>query len=133
MSIKQRFESVLESVGLNQTEFASKAGYSRAALSNFINDKTKLPKADFFQAVKKAFPTLNLNWLIIGQGEIWDGPAPEGSKDITIFVEPSLSSEEQTLLNRLLILKLEEVAEVLREKDPELYRELRLEEVLKKG
>ena len=131
MAIKQRFELILEAADLSQTEFAAKASYSRAALSNFINDKTKLPKADFFQATKKAFPTLNLNWLITGQGDIWDGPAPEGLEDLGTPAPTSLPGEDQALLNRLLRLKLEEVA--LKEKDPELYRELRLEEVLGKG
>lgn len=132
MTVKERFIKLLEAANYTQTDFATKAGYSRDALTNFINGRTKLPKVDFFQAAKKAFPTLNLNWLITGQGDIWEGSAPEGMEELAPPVEPGLLSEEQALLNRLLRLKLEEVAQVLKTKDPELYRELRLEEVLGK-
>ncbi len=87
-------------------------------------------KADFFQAVKKAFPTLNLNWLITGQGEIWDGPPPTGLKDIQ---PPSSTALNQEFFNQLLVQKLKEVARELKARDPEAYRKLGLEELIDKA
>jgi transcriptional regulator with XRE-family HTH domain len=129
MTVLERFIQLLEAANYTQTDFSTVAGYSRDALTNFINGRTKLPKVDFFQAVKKAFPTLNLDWLITGQGDMWEGPPPKDLKGLTA-PDHSTASPEQQLLNRLLIQKLEEVARVLKEKDPELYRELRLEELM---
>lgn len=85
-----------------------------------------------FQAVKRAFPTLNLDWLITGQGEMWEGPAPEKLKNLKSS-DRSATNQELLLLNRLLMQKLEEVARRLKERDPEAYRELRLEELIRRG
>ena len=133
MPVRERVEFLLKKIKLSQTEFESRSGYSRVVLSNFLSGKTDKPRIDLLEALIKVFPTLNLNWLITGQGDIWDGPAPEGLEDLGAPAPTSLPGEDQALLNRLLRLKLEEVAQALKEKDPELYRELRLEEGLGKG
>ncbi len=131
MTVRERFIQLLEAANYSQTDFATAAGYSRDALTNFINGRTKQPKLDFFQAVKRAFPTLNLDWLITGQGEMWEGPAPEKMKNLKPS-DRSATNQELLLLNRLLMQKLEEVARVLKERDPEAYRELRLEELIRR-
>ncbi len=132
MTVRERFIQLLEAANYTQTDFATTSGYSRDAVTNFINGRTKLPKADFFQAVKKAFPALNLDWLITGQGDMWEGPPPEELKNLTPPEQPA-PNQEQQLFNRLLIQKLEEVARILKEKDPQAYRELGLEELIKKS
>ncbi|MCO6479474.1 MAG: helix-turn-helix transcriptional regulator [Phaeodactylibacter sp.] len=132
MTVRERFIQLLEAAGYTQTDFATKAGYSRDALTNFINGRTKLPKVDFFQAVKRAFPTLNLDWLITGQGNMWEGAPPEALKNLTP-PDIAATAPELLLLNRLLIQKLEEVARVLKDKDPEAYRALGLGELVGRG
>lgn len=130
MTLRERFIKILETADLSQTEFAGKSGYSRAALTNFINERTTQPKVDFFLAVKKLFPTLNLNWLITGQGDIWDGPPPAELKDLHLPSE-SITAPQQTLLLRLLTQKLKTIADTLQQKAPDLYRELDLDELTK--
>ena len=136
MPVKERVEFLLKQTKLSQSEFASRSGYSNVVLSNFLTGKTEKPRIDLLEALVKVFPTLNLNWLITGLGDIWDGPAPENLTDLPPPQQDYPSNPEQELLNRLLIQKLEAVAKVLRERDPELYEELRLGELVgigKKG
>ena len=130
MSVKERVEFLLKQTNLSQSEFASKSGYSRAVLSNFLTGKTDKPRIDLLEAIKKVFPTFNLNWLITGQGEIWDGPPPTGLKDIQPSAAPAPNQE---LFNQLLVQKLQEVARELKTRDPEAYRKLGLEELVDKA
>lgn len=74
-------------------------------------------------------PTLNLNGFITGQGNIWDGPPPEGLKGVKAPASPP----RPELFNQLLIQKLGEMSRELKALDPEAYRRLRLEELVGKG
>jgi transcriptional regulator with XRE-family HTH domain len=131
--LRKRVEELLKKHRLTQSEFESRSGYSKAVLSNFLTGKTDKPRIDLLEALIIVFPTLNLNWLITGKGETWDGPAPAGLEDLGHTLPTTPPTEEQQLLNRLLIAKLKEVAAVLRERDPALYEELRLGDILKKS
>ncbi|MCB9291918.1 MAG: helix-turn-helix transcriptional regulator [Lewinellaceae bacterium] len=55
MSVKERVEFLLKQTNLSQSEFASKSGYSRAVLSNFLTGKTDKPRIDLLEAIKKYF------------------------------------------------------------------------------
>ncbi|MCB0630464.1 MAG: hypothetical protein R2824_22265 [Saprospiraceae bacterium] len=44
MTVRERFIQLLDVANFTQTDIATIAGYSRDALTNFINGRTKLPK-----------------------------------------------------------------------------------------
>ena len=69
-TINQRFADFLHSKKINYAEFARRAGMERQTVSNIAEGKTKDPKADFFTGVARAFPELNLRWLILGENPI---------------------------------------------------------------
>lgn len=135
MPVKERVEFLLKQTGLSQSDFAERSGYSRAVLSNFLTGKTDKPRIDLLEAIKRAFPTLDLNWLITGEGDMWIGPPPSNLKDLP--PPPSKTTartlQEEQFFNRLLMQKLEEVARVLKDKDREAYRALGLGELVRKG
>ena len=134
MPVKERVEFLLKQTGLSQSDFAAKSGYSRAVLSNFLTGKTDKPRIDFLDAIKRAFPTLDLNWLITGEGDMWKGPPPSNLKDIPAPPSDSTTRTlpEEQFFNRLLVQKLEEAAEELKKSNPEAYRRLKLEELIRK-
>lgn len=64
-----------------------------ATVSNICVGKTTSPKADFFEALATHYPSLNLRWLLLG----------EGSMEIDRPAAPSPDEE-----NRRIILQLSE-------------------------
>ncbi len=62
-----RLKESLKEKRIKSIELAEVAGVSKSAISFYINDKS-FPNQDFFRALKKLIPELNLNWLLIGDG-----------------------------------------------------------------
>mgnify|MGYP001386886219 CR=1 FL=1 len=76
MSFSNRLKAVIKSSGLKRDEFAEKSGKSRGQLFKYLGGENT-PTADFFEAIKAAFPWVNIEWLITGIGEM--EVAPRGS------------------------------------------------------
>lgn len=60
----------MEHEQMSQQEFAQKLGLSPATLSNIFNGKTR-PTNNHVQAIHKAFPNINISWLLFGEGEMY--------------------------------------------------------------
>lgn len=71
MDLKDRFLHFLKTVNLSQKELGEKTGYSQQSLSKFFTGGTKSLKSDLFISLSKHYPTLNLNWLLLGEGEMF--------------------------------------------------------------
>ncbi len=65
MSIVERLLQFIESKGLSKNEFCKKT-----SLSNGYLDKVTVVGSDKIESIVKAYPELNLNWLILGLGEM---------------------------------------------------------------
>ena len=61
----------MDSLGLSQQDFAQKLGISPASLSNIFNGRSK-PTNNHVQAIHRAFPKINTNWLMFGEGVMLD-------------------------------------------------------------
>jgi len=72
MDFSARLKSVIKRSQLNRDAFAEKTGVSRRHLFNYLGE-TSTPTADFFQAVKDAFPWVNIEWMVTGIGSM-DAP-----------------------------------------------------------
>lgn len=73
-TINQRVRRFFENKKISQKLFSEVTGYDEKSISNIVNDKTKYPKADFFQALAIHYPEINLRWLLIGEGEMEGEP-----------------------------------------------------------
>ncbi len=69
-TINQRFANFLIFKKISQEEFSKISGITSATVSNIAKGDTKLPKADFFQAIAIHFPEINLRWLLLGEGSM---------------------------------------------------------------
>lgn len=67
MEFSERLKIVIKRSRLKREEFAEKAGKSRTQIFKYLGGEQH-PTADFFQAVKVAFPWVNIEWLITGVG-----------------------------------------------------------------
>ncbi len=69
MAFGQRLRSVVKFYRYTQDEFAQIIGTSKANLFNYFADKTK-PNIEVIARLKRKHANLNLDWLIIGKGEM---------------------------------------------------------------
>ncbi|WP_028122665.1 helix-turn-helix domain-containing protein [Epilithonimonas tenax] len=69
MEWTDRFTKVIEYSGLTPAEFAEEIGVQRSSISHIVSGRNK-PSLDFITKVKSAFPKLEWDWLITGEGEM---------------------------------------------------------------
>lgn len=75
--MENRIRTIMELERMSQQEFAQKLGLSPATLSNIFKGKTR-PTNNHVQAIHRAFPNINISWLLFGEGDMYvDG---SGSK-----------------------------------------------------
>ena len=68
MEMKDRIRQIMDDVHMSQQDFAARLGISAASLSSIFTGRTR-PTNNHVQAVHKAFPEININWLLFGEGE----------------------------------------------------------------
>ena len=66
MGIKERIFLLLETLGISKAEFERKSSLSNGYLNNF---KGSLG-ADKLEGILKAYPEINMTWLLTGEGEM---------------------------------------------------------------
>lgn len=69
MEFTNRFTKVIEYSELTPAEFAEEIGVQRSSISHIISGRNK-PSLDFITKIKTAFPKLEWDWLINGEGEM---------------------------------------------------------------
>lgn len=65
-----RLQQFLAAENITQAQFADLIGVARASVSHIIAGRNK-PGFDFIQSMSRAFPDLNLEWLIHGKGRMY--------------------------------------------------------------
>lgn len=85
--MKDRIRQLMDTQHMNQQTFAKLTGIGSATLSSIFNDRTK-PTINHVMAIHKRFPSINLNWLLYGEGGMFEpahiDDAP-GSDDNGLF------------------------------------------------
>ncbi|MGY8988151.1 MAG: helix-turn-helix domain-containing protein [Flavobacteriales bacterium] len=62
-----RIKKWIENQGLKSSSFADKIGVNRATISHVLSGRNK-PSIDFLNKMICAFPDLNSNWIVSGDG-----------------------------------------------------------------
>ena len=75
-----RIFKFIETLGITPTEFADKIGVSRAAISSIKTGRTQ-PTLLLVEKIKQCYPEININWLILGKGDLYEVTAIENKKD----------------------------------------------------
>jgi transcriptional regulator with XRE-family HTH domain len=93
----ERIKRIMDYYGLSSSGLADKIGAQRSAVSHVLSGRNR-PSLDFVLKVKDAFPGINLDWLILGKGEMFVNDAGnEGSGDTT--KQPELDFGDETVIN----------------------------------
>ena len=96
-----RLEKILDYYGVSAAVFADKIGVQRSSISHLLSGRNK-PSLEFVMKVVRAFPEVNLYWLLNGKGVF---PA---KKETTPASEPklktaSMHSESKKAIQRIVI------------------------------
>ncbi len=69
--MKNRIEQLIKDKGLSSVKFAETIGVQASSISHVVSGRSK-PSFDFMEKIKTKFPELNMNWLISGEGEMYN-------------------------------------------------------------
>ena len=67
--MKDRILQIMKSANLSNADFAEKLGISTSSLSHIFSGRNN-PSLDVVMRIHKAYPDINLNWLLYGEGEM---------------------------------------------------------------
>lgn len=68
--MEQRLQQFLSAENISQSQFADKLGVARASVSHILSGRNK-PGFDFIESMSRTYPSLNLEWLIMGKGKMY--------------------------------------------------------------
>lgn len=136
MSFKDRLGEILDEKKINQREFERITGYSHVSLSNVLIGKTQLPKIDLLLAIAEALPEVDIHWLVTGKGSRYrsdeailrDQLAEEPTEQYASDPRTLALAETQAKLIRMLEERQRMMEEKIRKEDPDLARELGIDE-----
>ena len=90
--MNNRLQQFLAAENISQSQLAESIGVARASISHILAGRNK-PGFDFIESLARRYPSLNLEWLITGNGRMYntsdDGTLPEEDAQI----KPVLSKE----------------------------------------
>lgn len=70
MTASERLKHLLDTKNLSVNQFGKKVGVSRDTLNKMFA-KGSDPKLHLLQKCLQLYPALNIEWLILGEGEMW--------------------------------------------------------------
>lgn len=66
-----RLQQFLTAENISQSQFADSIGVARASISHILSGRNK-PGFDFLESTARRYPSLNLEWLITGNGRMYN-------------------------------------------------------------
>lgn len=79
--MKDRIQTIMEQYKMTQQTFAQKLELSPATISSIFTGRTN-PTNNHVQAIHRAFPEINTNWLMFGEGDMFlSAPGVEGGNE----------------------------------------------------
>ena len=98
MAAKERLQLIIEALGISQREFNRVIGMSESYVSSLRNDIT----LGVVTKISTAYPQINLEWLVRGEGEILRETTGEASLcDYLIKENKELKAENKELIKQL--------------------------------
>lgn len=83
--MKERFEELMELLGMSPTQFAQTTGIQRSTLQHILNGRNE-PSLNVVRSIHDALPDVDLEWLLTGNGKpIKGGAAAMSDDDYPLF------------------------------------------------
>ena len=111
----ERINLLLKAKNITARQFAEEIGIQPSGMSHILSGRNN-PSLDFIMKVVKRWPEININWLMFGKGEMYDGLT--GS-----FVEPSVTHEPERFSQSSSSPSESQIAESSRSSDGQIAQE----------
>lgn len=95
--MKQRLEQFLAAENITKAQFADNIKVARAAVSHIIAGRNN-PGYEFIVNTISAYPQLNIEWLLTGEGKMYKSPTVGQEEDATIFTNTLDEQRYSTLI-----------------------------------
>lgn len=92
--MKDRIKHLMETQHMTQQTFSDLIGISPASLSSIFNGRTK-PTLTTVDAIRKKFPTLNLEWILYGHGPMFNDTTFSSDNPQDAAEEPSFNFDDE--------------------------------------
>lgn len=83
MDIVTRLKMFIDYLGMANSTFADQANITRPTLSQILNGRNKKISNELISKLHEAFPSLNIMWLMFGDGDMIVGDDPNGGHSYT--------------------------------------------------
>lgn len=70
--MRERVQALMHREGVSQLEFANMIGRLQSNVSQILNGQRHIPR-EFASQILKAFPNVRKDWLVFGEGSMYDG------------------------------------------------------------
>lgn len=128
-TLNKRLHHLRETLGCGKMQFANLLGIAHQKIAQY--EEGTLPRADFFEILKQQIPTLNLNWLMSSEGDMFlNGEVPQ-LPDVTKRVSTNSKKFSEKEIEEVTPI-LNDLVEQLKEKDKHLSSALETISVLSK-
>ena len=109
-----RLQQFLLAENISQSQFADRIGVGRASISHILAGRNK-PGYEFLENLARAYPNLNLEWLLLGKGKMYKTspdaasppeaciPFPAEPPALQEDPAPSASSAEPPCIEKIVI------------------------------
>ena len=81
MDIVSRLKMFLQQAGISNSQFADTCDIPRPTLSQLLNGRNKKVSDEVIAKIHRAYPTLNIMWLMFGDGEMLMSGSNSSSAD----------------------------------------------------
>lgn len=68
--MKERIQQLLDRLGMTAARFANEIGVQKSGISHIISGRNQ-PSYDFILKTIKKFPKINIEWFMLGKGEMF--------------------------------------------------------------
>lgn len=88
-NIATRLKIFIEHTGMNNSQFADTCSIPKPSLSQILSGRNKKVSNQLLELLHYAFPSLNISWLIFGEGDMLNSTNTSGQSDSTPFDTPA--------------------------------------------
>jgi len=83
MKEKEKFEKLIDALGITIYQFGKDLGFARVEpIYKILRGDTKDPSASIYGKIKKAYPEVNLDWLVTGEGSMFIEKKPSANIEL---------------------------------------------------
>ena len=105
-TVAYRIKTLIEALGLTDSQFADKCSISRPTLSLLLSGKNKKISDILLSQIHEAFPDVSILWILFGEGSMMKGAQDDNNKreissENSLFQDESKENDEQLNLVNL--------------------------------